>query len=159
AVRVSASAAEYPERPADRDAWVLARRGPPEAVDPRRAVAALSETEPDEHGRLRTVSTIFLANRECPWRCLMCDLWRHTLEAPVAPGAIEAQIRGALADLPPAAWIKLYNSGSFFDGGAIPRGDYGGIARAVGGFERVIVESHPALVGDACLAFRDLLPG
>ncbi len=55
--------------------------------------------------------------------------------------------------------IKLYNSGSFFDPRAIPTGDHEAIAQCVGGFDRVIVESHPALVGDACLRFRDRIGG
>jgi archaeosine synthase beta-subunit len=58
---------------------------------------------------------------------------------------------------PPARWVKLYNAGSFFDPGAIPPADYGAIADRVRGFQRVIVECHPALVGARCLRFRDLL--
>jgi uncharacterized Fe-S cluster-containing MiaB family protein len=53
--------------------------------------------------------------------------------------------------------IKLYNSGSFFDPRAIPPADYVVIAGRVRTFERVIVECHPALVGESALAFRDLL--
>jgi hypothetical protein len=53
--------------------------------------------------------------------------------------------------------IKLYNSGSFFDPRAVPPGDYVAISSRVCGFERVIVECHPALVGDSVLKFRDLL--
>jgi radical SAM enzyme (TIGR01210 family) len=61
--------------------------------------------------------------------------------------------------LPKARQVKLYNSGSFFDPHAIPPGDYEAIARRLDGFERVIVECHPALVGDSCVRFRDLIPG
>jgi hypothetical protein len=43
--------------------------------------------------------------------------------------------------------IKLYNAGSFFDPRAVPPADYRAIAKAVTGFSRVIVESHPALIG------------
>jgi radical SAM enzyme (TIGR01210 family) len=89
----------------------------------------------------------------------MCDLWKNTTAESVPPGAIPAQIRRALRDLPVARRVKLYNSGSFFDPRAIPPEDYGEIAATVGGFDRVIVESHPALVGDACLRFRDLVSG
>src|SRR5262249_18519997 len=53
--------------------------------------------------------------------------------------------------------IKLYNSGSFFDPRAIPPEDYVAIADRVREFERVIVECHPALVGESALRFRDLL--
>ncbi len=61
--------------------------------------------------------------------------------------------------LPAARQIKLYNSGSFFDRKAIPPEDHAAIAERVAGFERVIVECHPALVGDDCLRFRDRLSG
>jgi hypothetical protein len=56
-----------------------------------------------------------------------------------------------------AEQIKLYNSGSFFDPQAIPSSDYPAIASVVREFSRVIVECHPALVGDSCWQFRDLL--
>ena len=61
--------------------------------------------------------------------------------------------------LPPARQIKLYNSGSFFDRRAIPVEDHAAIASRVAGLERVIVECHPALVGDDCFRFRDRLSG
>jgi len=105
------------------------------------------------------VNTVFLTNRECPWKCVMCDLWKNTLAEPVPVGTIPAQIEYALAQLPAAPHIKLYNSGSFFDPRAIPVADYAAIAALVGRYEHVIVESHPALAGDGCLRFRDLLSG
>jgi radical SAM enzyme (TIGR01210 family) len=89
----------------------------------------------------------------------MCDLWKNTLEAPTPKGAIPAQVRFALERLPPAHVLKLYNAGSFFDRSAIPREDHEEIASLVRGFERVVVECHPALVGDSSLRFRDLLGG
>jgi radical SAM enzyme (TIGR01210 family) len=89
----------------------------------------------------------------------MCDLWKNTLEAPTPKGAIPAQIRFALERLPSASALKLYNAGSFFDHAAIPREDYRAIASLARGFERVVVECHPALVGDSSLRFRDLLGG
>jgi radical SAM enzyme (TIGR01210 family) len=55
--------------------------------------------------------------------------------------------------------VKLYNSGSFFDVAAIPQTDYPAIARSVAFAGHVIVESHPRLVGERALRFRDLLPG
>ena len=151
--------ASYPALPAERDRWILERRGPRNRLDPRRPYAQLSEVEPDDAGEPVSVSAIFLTNRECPWRCLMCDLWRNTLAEPVEPGAIPEQIRFALSGLPAARWVKLYNAGSFFDPRAIPREDYAPVARLLSGFERVIVESHPVLVGDACLELRDALDG
>ena len=105
------------------------------------------------------VNTLFLTNRECPWRCVMCDLWKNTLTGSVPRGAIPAQIEYALARLPGARVIKLYNSGSFFDPRAIPVADYPAIAGLLGSFDRVVVECHPALIGEDCLRFRDLISG
>jgi hypothetical protein len=87
----------------------------------------------------------------------MCDLWKTTLADTVPHGAIPAQIESALETLPPCRQLKLYNSGSFFDPRAIPPGDHPAIAALGRRFERVIVECHPALVGEACLSFRDRL--
>jgi len=106
-----------------------------------------------------SVATVFLTNRECPWRCLMCDLWKNTLTESVPAGAIPAQIDYALARLALARQIKLYNSGSFFDPRAVPVGDYAAIACRVVHFERVIVESHPALIGENCFRFNEHLSG
>jgi archaeosine synthase beta-subunit len=147
----------YPELAAERDAWILARRPPRNKLDPLRPSAFLVEEECSASGEVVAVATIFLANRECPWRCLMCDLWRNTLPADTPLGSIPAQIDYALQRLPAARQIKLYNSGSFFDRKAIPPQDYAAIAGLVSGFERVIVECHPALVGEDCVRFRDRL--
>ena len=73
------------------------------------------------------------------------------------PARFPRQIDYALDALPPARQIKLYNSGSFFDCRAIPVSDYPAIASRVNAFERIIVESHPSLIGERCLKFRDLL--
>lgn len=141
----------------DRD--IVAARPAKQPVDPRRPYAFLVEPEHTHAGRVEQVATIFLTNRECPFRCLMCDLWRHTTDTPVAVGDIPAQIDFALERLPAARHVKLYNSGNFFDRKAIPPEEYAAIARRVEGFETVIVENHPALCGEACLRFRDLLKG
>jgi len=117
----------------------------------------LVEEERSASGDVVEIATLFLTNRECPWRCLMCDLWQNTLASDTPVGAIPAQINFALQRLPPARQIKLYNSGSFFDRKAIPPQDYASIAEQIAHFERVIVECHPALVGDDCLRFRDHL--
>jgi radical SAM enzyme (TIGR01210 family) len=126
-------------------------------VDPLQPYAFVVEDERTGAGEIVPTATVFLTNRECPWHCLMCDLWRNTLAETVPAGAIPAQIDYALERLPPARQIKLYNSGSFFDSRAIPTADYPAIAERVNGYERVIVECHPALVGDGCLRFRDLI--
>jgi len=152
----------YPETASERDHWILDRRPSRNKLDPQRPYAFLIEKERAESGDIESVATIFLTNRECPWRCLMCDLWKNTLTATVPPGSIPAQIDYALNELPDreaANQIKLYNSGSFFDPKAIPVGDYEAIARRIAQFERVVVECHPQLVNDSCLRFRDLLRG
>ncbi|MBI5387267.1 MAG: radical SAM protein [Verrucomicrobia bacterium] len=147
----------YPANAAERDRWILTRRGTRSVVDPAQPYGFFAEEERAASGEVVSVNTVLLTNRECPWRCLMCDLWKHTLTEPVPPGAIPAQIDYALKRLPPARQIKLYNSGSFFDRQAIPVEDHPAIAERVRGSERVIVESHPALIGDDVRRFRDLL--
>ena len=149
----------YPASPGARSQWIVARRGPKNALDPLRPYAFLWEEEAGPAGEPISTATVFLTNRECPYRCLMCDLWQNTLDTRIAPGAIASQIRFALERLPAAQQIKLYNAGSFFDPQAIPPEDYAAIAQTVQGFERVVVECHPALLGDRCLHFRDLVVG
>jgi radical SAM enzyme (TIGR01210 family) len=139
------------------DQTILAARGPKNQVDPYRPYAWLVEPEATALGTVDDVATIFLTNRECPFRCLYCDLWKNTTDERVPVGAIPAQIDHALAHLPSARHIKLYNSGNFFDRQAVPPEDYSEIARRVAGYRTVIVENHPRLCGDACVAFRDLL--
>ncbi|HKE85325.1 MAG TPA: hypothetical protein VKB50_16295 [Vicinamibacterales bacterium] len=146
-----------------RDRFVLDHRPSKNRVDPQRPYAALWEEEPDSNGALIPTAVVFLTNRECPFHCVMCDLWKNTLDETVEPGLIPQQIDAALASLPPARQIKLYNAGSFFDPQAIPPSDDDAIARTVDGFDRVIVESHPAFLagvhGERCLHFRDRIRG
>jgi radical SAM enzyme (TIGR01210 family) len=147
------------------------------ALDFTRPQHFFMEHERAGSGDILPTAIVFLTNRECPWRCIYCDLWKKTTVATVPAGAIPAQIDFALERLGmdvsdksvPAhdnrrgprfsqpGQIKLYNSGSFFDPKAIPPHDFEAIARRVRGFSRVIVESHPALVGDSALQFRNAL--
>ena len=126
-------------------------------VDSQRPYAFLVEQEYHTTGELVDAATLFLTNRECPYRCLMCDLWKNTLTESVSVGDIPEQIRWALSQLPSSSIIKLYNSGNFFDRQAIPPEDYRPIANLVRHFETVIVENHPNLCREACLEFRDLI--
>ena len=141
------------------DTEIVAARPSKADVDPGEPYAYLVEPERTAAGTVEDVATIFLTNKECPFRCLMCDLWKHTTDETVPEGAIPAQIDYALDRLPPARHIKLYNSGNFFDRKAIPPSDYDAIAERVAGFDTVIVENHPKLCNDACVAFRDRLDG
>jgi len=151
-------ATAYPDEASAQRRWVEERRGPRHVVNPARPHASFVEEECSEDGNVVAVLTVFLTNRECPWRCLMCDLWKNTLVESVTPGMIPAQIDYALErGRPRPQHIKLYNSGSFFDRNAIPKEDYPEIARRVRQFSRVILECHPKLVSEEALRFRDLL--
>lgn len=149
----------FPEGTADRDQWVLARRPRRTALNAHEPYAFFVEEECGADGHAERVATIFLTNRECPFRCTMCDLWKNTLTEQAPLGAIAEQVEFALNRMESVRTVKLYNSGSFFDPRAIPRGEFEAIAALVSGFERVIVECHPAFVSESSLVFRDLLRG
>lgn len=138
---------------------ILNLRPQKQQLDAKRPYHFLHEHEADAKGEVREVNTIFLTNRECPFKCLMCDLWKHTLDKPTAPGAIPAQINHAHQRLPEASVVKLYNNGNFFDTKAIPRQDYKIIAKQLSGYDHVIVENHPKLCSERCIEFRDMLEG
>lgn len=139
------------------DKWILSHRGKKNKVDPFKPYAWLVEKERQISGQIEDVATIFLTNMECPFHCLMCDLWKNTTDRPVTVGAIPTQIEWVLEQMPKVKHVKLYNSGSFFDDRAIPLADYPKIASLLSGFETVIVESHPKFIDDRCLQFSDLL--
>ncbi len=142
-------------RISDRD--IIAARGEKQPVDPWQPYAYLVEPEHTAAGLVEDVATLFLTNRECPFHCLMCDLWKNTLDTRVPIGAIPAQLDFALQRLPAAQHIKLYNSANFFDPQSIPREDWPAIAERVRSFKTVIVENHPRLCTDDCRIFRDLI--
>lgn len=139
------------------DSDVLGFRGRRNEVDPFRPYGFFVEPERAADGAVLQTTTILLSNRECPFRCLMCDLWKNTTTSRVPSGAIPEQIRFALAELPPGDQIKLYNSGNFFDRQAIPSEDFPRIAAQVAHFQRVIVECHPKLTGIHCAKFQQLV--
>jgi archaeosine synthase beta-subunit len=151
----------YPSSAAARDRYVLDRRTPRPAHDPWRAQGLLVEDERAADGTIARVATVFLTGRECPWRCVMCDLWRHTTEHDTPRGAIAAQVAAARKTLDesrePVSQMKLYNAGSFFDPRAVPEADYDAVAAHLDGFPRIIVESHPSLVGARTATFLDAL--
>ena len=149
----------YPVTSGERDRWIVNLRSERNQVDPSRPDGFFVEEEHSASGEIVSVATILLTNRECPWRCLMCDLWKNTSLETVPLGSIPNQIEFALSQLPTAREIKLYNSGSFFDRRAIPREDHPRIAELMKGFERVVVECHPGLIGEDCFRFNDLMDG
>jgi hypothetical protein len=91
----------------------------------------------------------------------MCDLWRGTIASDTPPGAIPRQIEIARDELTrrqqTVTQMKLYNAASFFDPRAVPESDYPAIASHLTRLERVVVESHPALVGPRVDRFLDAL--
>ena len=141
----------YPHASAQRDRFVLQRRAARPEHDPWRHQGVIVEDERTADGSRARLATVLLTGRECPWRCAMCDLWTYTTVADTPRGAIPAQVssaRTALHDAPvPITGMKLYNAGSFFDPRAVPEADYDEVAGALTGLSRVIVESHPALIG------------
>src|SRR5262249_44786548 len=86
----------YPDGVAARDRWIVARRPNLDTERSQRSVWRpahwLTELEPDGCGHLLPTLAIFLLNRECPWRCLMCDLWQQTTLETIPDGAVPAQM-------------------------------------------------------------------
>jgi archaeosine synthase beta-subunit len=146
----------FPEFKIDNQ-WIASNRGGKNTVNPYRPYQYFIEKECMRPGIIDDVSTILLTNNECPFRCLMCDLWKNTTNKPVQQGAIPEQIQFALDRLPLTMHLKLYNSGNFFDPGAIPPDDYKNIAQLINHFQTIIVESHPAFIGRNSLLFHDLI--
>jgi archaeosine synthase beta-subunit len=152
----------YPAR--NRSAWILAQRPPGgSSPDPWAPHGIYLEKERLDSGAVVDCGVVLLTNKECPWRCLMCDLWKGTTKGTVPAGAIPHQVGLACRNweamgVAPSQ-VKLYNSGSFFDPAAIPREDYAGIAAELNFAENVVVESHPKLIGDQAARLRDMLTG
>lgn len=137
--------------------WILDKRGVKNTVNPHEPFEFLVEQERMPDGNIEDVATIFLTNKECPFRCLMCDLWKNTIDEQLSIGLIPQQIEFALERLPTVKHIKLYNSGNFFDPKAIPLKDYDAIIQLLNGFETVLVENHPKLTNQNVVDFRDKL--
>src|SRR5262245_28745708 len=142
----------YPADRVARDRFILDRRGPRKAHDPWGYQNLLVEDELTDRRTVSRSATVFLTGKECPWRCVMCDLWQHTISSDTPLGAIPDQIAAARHSLvargETVTQIKLYNASNFFDPHAVPDEDYPAIASALKQIDRVVVESHPALIGD-----------
>ncbi len=137
--------------------WIVSNRGKKNHIDPQRPYSWLVEKERTHSGKVEDTAIIFLSNLECPFRCLMCDLWKNTTIESVRIGDIPNQIEWALKQMPEVKHLKLYNSGNFFDKKAIPEEDYSRIASLLNDFETVIVESHPKFINEKCLLFKEML--
>jgi radical SAM enzyme (TIGR01210 family) len=133
------------------------------ALDPWRPLGLRLDRERGGGGEVEPVLTVFLAGSECPYTCVFCDLWQHTLPVPTPAGALPAQLRAVLADERVAAAaprrIKLYNASNFFEPRAVPPSDLRALAEIVRPFPGVTVESHPRLVDEACFEFARRLAG
>lgn len=149
----------WPDSPAERDRFVLARRGGRPSHDPWRHQGLAIDDERGDDGRVCRVGTVFLTGRECPWRCVMCDLWAYTTTTDTPRGALVQQVGAAIDEMTARGEhpvvLKLYNAGSFFDPRAVPEADYDALAAAVRPYRRVIVESHPSLIGPRLARFID----
>jgi hypothetical protein len=136
----------------------LRRDKPP--IDAWQPLGHLWEKERQPAGGTAPVLTVFLAGAECPFGCVFCDLWRHTLAGATPPGALPAQLDRALAaagPLPANAQVKLYNASNFFEARAVPPADDEALASFVAPFAQVVVECHPRLVGARADRFADRL--
>ena len=123
------------------------------------ALNVLEELEASNaNGDIKKVLTVLLRGSECQFRCLMCDLWKHTHKSPTPPGAIATQTLASVRASLPAQWIKLYNASNFFAPANVPQVDLEALPDILSGFEKVIVENHPKLLGPRVQAFRDALP-
>ena len=153
---------KYPGTAVARTKWIRELRQSVERPTIKSKPNTLLEQEIGPEGDLLQTGTIFLINRECPWTCVMCDLWKHTTENPMPSGHAPAQLISAINQLElttesPIRQIKIYNSGSFFDTKAIYPSDYRLLAKSLSNYERIIVENHPKLFGQSISAFNDYL--
>lgn len=159
---MSGDASVYPAR--GRTAWILAQRPARAAsADPEKPHGAFLEEERLASGEIVASGVLLLTNLECPWRCVMCDLWKDMLPESAPAGAVARQVGSAVR-----AWreagrlpvqVKLYNSGSYFDPAAIPPAEDAAIAGHLAFARHVVVESHPLLVGERARVLRDRLAG
>src|SRR5262245_7249305 len=151
----------YPAAHAARNRFILDRRGPRPFHDPWRYQDVSVEDELTSAGTVAPTATVFLTGKECAWRCVMCDLWRFTTPEDNPRAAIPAQIVEArrVLDVRGEAvrQMKLYNASNFFDPHAVPLEDYGPIAAALQRLDRVVVESHPLLIGHQFNRFTEAL--
>jgi len=138
---------------------ILRRRGPKEVVDPWAIPTVVTDQEPDGSGNVRSASSVFLIGKECPFRCLMCDLWQQTLDVPTPTGALVRQLDLALSQITHRQVIKLYNASNFFDAAAVPSADWEELLKRLNEFETVVVENHPRLVGRQVREFSQRLTG
>ena len=95
------------------DRWILSKRGKKNSVEQGRPYAWLVEKERTVAGNIEETAIVFLTNKECPFHCLMCDLWKNTTDNTIQPGIIADQIEWALKQMSDVKHLKLYNPQCF----------------------------------------------
>ncbi len=146
--------------PLERRRWVSRLRGEAILQSPvdSEGPGEFIELEPERSGPAKECLTLLIRGRQCAWRCVHCDLWKHTQADGESGNDVAGQILGPLRKgAGSGRWVKIYNAGSFFDRAALPSSVVAQAASLLRGFEKVIVESHPAFVGDAIWRFRDAI--
>ena len=143
-------------------AW-RALRPPKAALDPFSEPAWQLEEERQPDGSRARSLTVFLIGRECPYTCVYCDLWQHTLDGDTPAGALPRQLDLALAasgaSRRPPDLLKLYNASNFFDPRAVPPADAAALLERARPFGKLVVESHARLLGRRCLAAAESMEG
>lgn len=153
----------FPRKSSERRQWVLDRRPVARLIEgpiPRNSAVDWSvECEPNGTGQMFRCLTVFIVSRECPWRCVFCDLWRYAAPSKAPIGSPFQQLVAVTRSdsVQDCDCIKIYNAGSFFDFRAIPRSEIPAIAAACRGFSKVVVECHPKLISPAVWEFRDMI--
>jgi len=126
------------------------------ALTPRWAI----DTERETDGALAQTLTLFLVGAKCPFRCVYCDLGDAMIDGATPVGSLPNQIRlGIAAAQADCHTIKLYNASNLFEKRALPSVDDATIAQLVSGYERIVVECHPRLIGERMERFADALLG
>ncbi len=138
---------------------ILQMRGQRSMVDPSTAPATVTEIERDAYGVPKQATTVFLIGKECPFRCLMCDLWKNTVAEPPPAGSLVTQLEAILPQITHREIIKLYNASNFFDPQVVPTAERTELGRLVRDFELVVVENHPKLVSGQVVDFAAQLGG
>ena len=131
----------------------------PAAAEPRHP-RTLDERERLPDGRVVASRTVFPVGAECPFACVHCDLWRHTIgPRATAPGSLPRQIREGLAGGHGIEQVKVYNASNFFDERAVPAADDAALVEILAPFSRLVVECHPRWIGGRCFELAERLPG
>ena len=90
--------------------WIISQRGAKNEIDFHRPYDCMVEKERRPNGRVEDTAIIFLSNKECSFKCLMCDLWKNTSDDSALPGAIPEQIEWALSRLPAARLTSIISA-------------------------------------------------